>query len=203
MICKNWRVRFWPVTWELTLGFDRLKTTPDRSALAAGCTTTLKSHFQLVEFFTNEQIFFTHQSNWRYWHSCCVLHSHNSAKTFVYNAVVCIVSCVILFTRIRNWAASRPNADGVLSSCRLYKERWAVVPNRPWQPYRLLTVYQGKWFWLRGWNALCFTQDEQGRWLCVFAWRWKVLSSIKCSVIGVSDSNNYCSHNNNLFSSAA
>ena len=28
-------------TWELTLGFDRLNTTPDRSALAAGCTTTL------------------------------------------------------------------------------------------------------------------------------------------------------------------
>ena len=42
MICKNWRVHFWPVTWELTLGFDRLKTTPDRSAQAAGCTTTLK-----------------------------------------------------------------------------------------------------------------------------------------------------------------
>ena len=41
MICKNWRVRFWPVTWELTLGFDRLKTTPDRSSLGAGCTTTL------------------------------------------------------------------------------------------------------------------------------------------------------------------
>ena len=40
-ICKNWRVHFWPVTWELTLGFDRLKTTPDRSALEAGCTTTL------------------------------------------------------------------------------------------------------------------------------------------------------------------
>ena len=41
-ICKNWRVHFWPVTWELTLGFNRLKTTLDRSALAAGCTTTLK-----------------------------------------------------------------------------------------------------------------------------------------------------------------
>ena len=41
MICENWRVHFWPVTWELTLGFDRLKTTPDRSSLAAGCTTTL------------------------------------------------------------------------------------------------------------------------------------------------------------------
>ena len=41
MICKNWRIHFWPVTWELTLGFDRLKTTLDRSALGAGCTTTL------------------------------------------------------------------------------------------------------------------------------------------------------------------
>ena len=41
LICKNWRVHFLPVTWELTLGFDRLKTTPYRSALAAGCTTTL------------------------------------------------------------------------------------------------------------------------------------------------------------------
>ena len=40
-ICKSWRVRVWPVTWGLTLGFDRLKTTPDRSALGAGCTTTL------------------------------------------------------------------------------------------------------------------------------------------------------------------
>ena len=43
MIGKKWRVRIWPVTQELTLGFDRLKTTPDRSALAAGCTTTLSS----------------------------------------------------------------------------------------------------------------------------------------------------------------
>ena len=42
MICKNWRVHCWPATWELTLGFDRLKTTPDRSALGVGCTTTLK-----------------------------------------------------------------------------------------------------------------------------------------------------------------
>ena len=42
-ICKNWRVRVWPVTWGLTLGFDRLKATPDRSALGAGCTTTLSS----------------------------------------------------------------------------------------------------------------------------------------------------------------
>ena len=40
-ICKNWRVRVWPVTWGLKLGFDRQKTTPDRSALGAGCTTTL------------------------------------------------------------------------------------------------------------------------------------------------------------------
>ena len=31
-----WRVRIWPVT----LGFDRRKTTPDRSTLAAGCTNT-------------------------------------------------------------------------------------------------------------------------------------------------------------------
>ena len=41
-ICKNWRVRVRPVTWGLTLGFDRLKTTPDRSALGAGCTTILR-----------------------------------------------------------------------------------------------------------------------------------------------------------------
>ena len=41
MICKNWRVRIWPVTWELTLAFERLKTTPDRSGLAAGCTNPL------------------------------------------------------------------------------------------------------------------------------------------------------------------
>ena len=39
MICKNWKIHFW----KLTLGFDRLKTTPDRSLLAAGCTTTLMS----------------------------------------------------------------------------------------------------------------------------------------------------------------
>ena len=36
-------------TWKLTLVFDRLKTTPDRSSLAAGCTTTLRLlfHFKL------------------------------------------------------------------------------------------------------------------------------------------------------------
>ena len=42
IICKNWRVRM-PVTWGLALGFNRMKTTPDRSALAAGCTSTLTS----------------------------------------------------------------------------------------------------------------------------------------------------------------
>ena len=31
------------------LGFDRLKTTPDRSALGAGCTTTLNA-FLIVKF---------------------------------------------------------------------------------------------------------------------------------------------------------
>ena len=35
LICKNSRVRIWPVTWELTLGFGGLKTIPDRSTLAA------------------------------------------------------------------------------------------------------------------------------------------------------------------------
>ena len=46
-ICKNWRVRIWPVTWGLTSGFDRLKTTPDRSSLGAGCTTTLSYYFPM------------------------------------------------------------------------------------------------------------------------------------------------------------
>ena len=47
MICKNQKVLIWPVMQELTLGFDRLKTTPDRFALAAGCTTTLNRHLTL------------------------------------------------------------------------------------------------------------------------------------------------------------
>ena len=56
MICKNWRVHFWPVTWELTLGFDRLKTTPDRSALAAGCTTTLTKDTYILASFLERNI---------------------------------------------------------------------------------------------------------------------------------------------------
>ena len=50
-ICKSWRVRVWPVTWGLTLGFDRLKTTPDRSALGAGCTTTLIVSVSVLSLF--------------------------------------------------------------------------------------------------------------------------------------------------------
>ena len=38
------KVSIWPVTWGFTLGFHRLKTSPDRSVLAAGCTTTSKLH---------------------------------------------------------------------------------------------------------------------------------------------------------------
>ena len=42
MICKKiGEYAFGQSRWELMLGFDRLKTTPDRSSLAAGCTTTL------------------------------------------------------------------------------------------------------------------------------------------------------------------
>ena len=44
MTCKKSRVRIKPVIWELTLGFDRLKTTLDRSALAAGCSTPLRRY---------------------------------------------------------------------------------------------------------------------------------------------------------------
>ena len=42
MICKNWKAYIWSITWKFMLGFDRLKTTPDRSSLAAGCTSTLR-----------------------------------------------------------------------------------------------------------------------------------------------------------------